>query len=49
MEKIKVINKKVEEVFEILDELSYEGKLAVIDIAQRMLQINFDPYQVSPK
>lgn len=49
MEKIKVINKKVEEVLEILDELSYEEKLAVIDIAQRMLQVNYDPYQVSPK
>lgn len=48
-EKVKKINRKVENIFEILKEMSYEEKMAVIIIAQKLLEVNYNPYLTSLK
>lgn len=49
MEKVKKINEKVENIIETLKEMSYDEKMAVIIIAQKILEVTYDPYLTSPK
>ncbi|WP_308576784.1 hypothetical protein [uncultured Fusobacterium sp.] len=49
MEKVKKINEKVENIIEILKEMSYDEKMAVIIIAHKVLEVTYDPYLTSPK
>lgn len=49
VEKVKKINEKVENIIEILKEMSYDEKMAVIIIAHKVLEVTYDPYLTSPK
>lgn len=44
--RVKMINEKVEKIFKDLDELNYEDKVAVITIAQKMLEVTYVPYPI---